>query len=172
MFIILKINFSCSFLLFIMSKRARLSTEESKRAGLHAWETNDGRRWLMKALNPNDVAISSTGIPSLSSRNISVLNWQGEYTMGVPANLTATVPNYDVTLYLFQHPLIFGTSAARPQGTIDLRDFTGRFWLKAENASGANPTSSTYTLSVAEAQSSSPLSLSSSSSSSYPIKLH
>lgn len=161
MFIILKINFSCSFLLFIMSKRARLSTEESKRAGLHAWETNDGRRWLMKALNPNDVAISSTGIPSLSSRNISVLNWQGEYTMGVPANLTATVPNYDVTLYLFQHPLIFGTSAARPQGTIDLRDFTGRFWLKAENAAGENPTSSTYTLSVAEAQSSSPLSLSS-----------
>lgn len=144
-----------------MSKRARLSTEDSKRAGLHAWETNDGRRWLMKALNPNDVAISSTGIPTLSSRNISVLNWQGEYTMGVPANLDATIPSYDVTMFLYQHPLIFGVSASRPQGSIDLRDFAGRFWLKAANAAGTNPTSSTYTLSVAEAKSSAPLKLSS-----------
>lgn len=142
-----------------MSKRARLTTEDAKRAGLHAWETNDGRRWLMKALNPNDVAISSTGIPTLSSRNISVLNWQGEYTMGIPANLTAEVPNYDVTLHLFQHPLIFGVSAARPQGTIDLREFDGRFWLHAANDAGG--ASSTYTLSVAEAQSSKPLTLSS-----------
>ena len=118
-----------------MSKRPRLSSEEAKRAGLNAWETNDGRRWLMKSLNPNDVAITSTGIPSLSSRNISVLNWQGEYTVSVPKNLDATVPNYDATMFLYQHPLIFGMSAARPQGTLDFREFDGRFniWMDTNN---------------------------------------
>lgn len=136
-----------------MSKRARLSTDEAKRAGLHAWETNDGRRWLMKALNPNDVAITSTGIPSLSSRNISVLNWQGEYTMSVPANLTSEVPAYDTSMYLFQHPLIFGVSASRPQGTIDLQAFRGRFHLYRKDKH--------YLIEVAEQDSSSPLALTS-----------
>lgn len=111
-----------------MSKRARLSTEESKRAGLHAWETNDGRRWLMKSLNPNDVAITSTGIPTLASHNISVLNWQGEFTAGVPT-LSANISSYDTTMYLYQHPVIFGMSASRPQGTIDLREAQGRLEL-------------------------------------------
>lgn len=146
-----------------MSKRARLSVEDSKRAGLHAWETNDGRRWLMKALNPNDVAITSTGIPSLSSHNISVLNWQGEYTMGVPANLTANLSSYDADLFLYQHPLIFGVSATRPQGTIDMRQFNGRLHLTAAAAAGstADAPKTVFKLSVAEAQSSLPISLTS-----------
>ena len=140
-----------------MSKRARLTTEESKRAGLHAWETNDGRRWLMKSLNPNDVAISSTGIPSLSSRNISVLNWQGEFTMGVPANLNAEVPAYDTNVFLYQHPLIFAVSSSKPQGTIDMREFKGGFHLtQVDNADGG----SDFIITVDEAQSELPITLS------------
>ena len=119
-----------------MSKRTRLSTEDSKRAGLHAWETNDGRRWLMKSLNPNDVAITSTGIPTLANHNISVLNWQGEFTAGVPT-LSANFNSYDTTMYLYQHPIIFGMSASRPQGTIDMRDIEGRLQLEYDRTKSA-----------------------------------
>lgn len=136
-----------------MSKRARLSTDEAKRAGLHAWETNDGRRWLMKALNPNDVAITSTGIPSLSSRNISVLNWQGEFTVSVPNNLDSDVPAYDATMFLYQHPIIFGMSAARPQGALDFREFNGRFNIVEE------PAKTRVCIKVAEKNSSAPIAL-------------
>lgn len=113
-----------------MSKRARLSSDDARRAGLHAWETPEGRRWLLKALNPNDVSVAAAGIPTLQSRNISVLNWQGEYSVDVPANLDANNPSYDSTMFLYQHPLIFGMSATRPEGTMDMRDFPRYFQIK------------------------------------------
>ena len=100
--------------------------DDARKAGLRPYETVEGRKWLMKALNPNDVAVSPTGIPSLHSHNISVLNWQGEYSIDVPPNIEANAPNYDSTMFLYQHPLIFGMSAARPAGTHDLREF-GKF---------------------------------------------
>lgn len=103
-----------------MSKRARLTESEAAKAGLKAWETSEGRRWLLKALNPNDVSLVNCGIPTLHSRNISVLNWQGDYTVNVPANIDAETPAYDTTLFLYQHPLIFGSSASIPNGCIDI----------------------------------------------------
>lgn len=120
-----------------MSKRARLTTDDARRAGLHAWETPDGRRWLIKALNPNDVAVAATGIPTLQSRNISVLNWQGEYSVDVPANLDPNNPSYDSTMFLYQHPLIFGMSATRPEGTMDMRDFPRYFQIKFAGTAGS-----------------------------------
>lgn len=119
-----------------MSKRARLTPEEAKKAGLTAWETPEGRRWLLKALNPNDVSVVSSGIPTLHSRNISVLNWQGEYSMDVPANINANIPTYDTTVFLYQHPLIFGMSASRPNGTIDMRDAESTWHISRTAATG------------------------------------
>lgn len=119
-----------------MSKRARLSSDDARRAGLHAWETPEGRRWLLKALNPNDVSVAAAGIPTLQSRNISVLNWQGEYSVDVPANLDANNPSYDSTMFLYQHPLIFGMSATRPEGTMDMRDFPRYFVIKFAGTTG------------------------------------
>ena len=132
-----------------MSKRARLSAEDARRAGLHAWETPEGRRWLLKALNPNDVSVTATGIPTLQSRNISVLNWQGEYSVDVPANLNANNPSYDSTMFLYQHPLIFGMSATRPEGCMDMRDFPRYFLISRTGTAGS--AASTYTVSTASA---------------------
>ena len=121
-----------------MSKRARtaISGEDARRAGLHAWETPEGRRWLLKALNPNDTTVPTNGIPTLQSRNISVLNWQGEYSIDAPENLSSTIPSYDSTLFLYQHPLIFGLSATRPSGCIDASEFDGYFKVEKDAVSG------------------------------------
>lgn len=127
-----------------MSKRARLDSEDARRAGLHAWETPEGRKWLLKALNPNDVSVATAGIPSLSSRNISVLNWQGEYGVDVPL-LSDDVSSYDSTMFLYQHPLIFGMAAARPQGTMDLRDF-GKYFQLTRASGTAGTDAAKYTL--------------------------
>lgn len=117
-----------------MSKRARLTLEEAKKAGLTAWETPEGRRWLLKALNPNDVSVVTSGIPTLHSRNISILNWQGEYSVNVPSNITEAVPTYDTTMFLYQHPLVFGMSATRPNGCLDMRDVNGTFHITRTGA--------------------------------------
>lgn len=133
-----------------MSKRARLSSDDARRAGLHAWETPEGRRWLLKSLNPNDVSVAAAGIPTLQSRNISVLNWQGEYSVDVPANLNANNPSYDSTMFLYQHPLIFGMSATRPEGTMDMRDFP-RYFLISRSTGTAGTDAAVYTLTTASA---------------------
>lgn len=127
-----------------MSKRARTSmtSEDARRAGLHAWETPEGRRWLLKALNPNDTLTPTNGIPTLQSRNISVLNWQGEYSVSAPSNIISEIPNYDTTMFLYQHPLIFGLSSSRPGGCIDMREFDGFFKITKTGASAPY----TYTL--------------------------
>lgn len=132
-----------------MSKRSRLTTEDARRAGLHAWETPEGRRWLMKALNPNDTALPTNGIPSLQSRNISVLNWQGEYSIFAPENVTTEIPNYDTTLFLYQHPLIFGLSASRPGGCMDLREYDG--YLSVKRTEIGSSGTYTYELSTSHA---------------------
>ncbi len=120
-----------------MSKRARISGEDARRAGLHAWETPEGRRWLLKALNPNDTTVPTTGIPTLKCRNISVLNWQGEYSIEAPEQINANIPSYDSTLFLYQHPLIFGLSATRPTGCMDMREFDGMFKVVRSPGAGA-----------------------------------
>lgn len=119
-----------------MSKRSRISDEDARRAGLNAWETPEGRKWLMKALNPNDTTVPTCGIPTLQSRNISVLNWQAEYSVDAPENITSTIPSYDSTLFLYHHPLIFGLSATHPSGCMDMREFDGFFKIENEAAEG------------------------------------
>ena len=50
----------------------RLRTEEvAQKAGLTAYETEEGRRWLWKALNPNDTATASVGVPADKTHNIA-----------------------------------------------------------------------------------------------------
>ena len=101
-------------------KRSRFTEEEATKAGLRSHETLEGRRWLMKALNPADVTVQSVGIPSQDVHNIAVLNWQGDYDISAPPGLSATIPSFDVDLYLGQNPVLFGVSIAAPTGTIDL----------------------------------------------------
>ena len=99
----------------------RLRTEEvAKKAGLTAYETEEGRRWLWKALNPNDTATASVGIPADKTHNISALNYQSQYDIAAPPGVTAAFPSYDVDLYLNYNPVVFGTSVAYPSGTMDL----------------------------------------------------
>lgn len=99
----------------------RLRTEEiAQKAGLTAYETEEGRRWLWKALNPNDTATASVGIPADKTHNISALNYQSQYDIAAPPGVTAAFPSYDVDLYLNHNPVVFGTSVAYPSGTMDL----------------------------------------------------
>lgn len=141
-----------------MSKRARLNEAEAAKAGLRAWETPEGRRWLLKALNPNDVAVVTSGLPTLQSRNISVLNWQGEFSINAPSNISAAVPTYDSTMFLYHHPLIFGMSAARPGGTIDMREWNGSFQVTKALNIGDNAYGYTYAI-TASGNAESPISL-------------
>lgn len=99
----------------------RLRTEEvAKKAGLTAYETEEGRRWLWKALNPNDTATASVGVPADKTHNISALNYQSQYDIAAPPGVSAAFPSYDVDLYLNHNPVVFGTSVAYPSGTMDL----------------------------------------------------
>ena len=99
----------------------RLRTEEiAQKAGLTAYETEEGRRWLWKALNPNDTATASIGLPADKTHNISALNYQSQYDIAAPPGVTAAFPSYDVDLYLNHNPVVFGTSIAYPSGTMDL----------------------------------------------------
>ena len=123
--------------LFFMSKRPHLSTEDEKRAGLHAWETPEGRRWLLKALNPNDTYVPTNGIPTLQCRNISVLNWHGEYGVEAPESISAEIPSYDSTLFLYHHPLIFGLSASRPTGCMDPSEYGGYYEISRTGSAAA-----------------------------------
>lgn len=108
-----------------MSKRSRLtisSEENARKAGLRSFETAEGRAWLWKALNPQNVETAAIGIPSYQSNNISCLNYQSQYDITPPANISATAPSYDVDLFLNHNPLLFGTAITAPTGTMDLSE--------------------------------------------------
>lgn len=118
----------------------RLRTEEvAKKAGLTAYETEEGRRWLWKALNPNDTATASVGVPADKTHNISALNYQSQYDIAAPPGVSAAFPSYDVDLYLNHNPVVFGTSVAYPSGTMDLSQ-VGSFQV----AIGAKTAANTY----------------------------
>lgn len=113
----------------------RLRTEEiAQKAGLTAYETEEGRRWLWKALNPNDTATASVGIPADKTHNISALNYQSQYDIAAPPGVTAAFPSYDVDLYLNHNPVVFGTSVAYPSGTMDLSQ-VGSFQVSVKASS-------------------------------------
>lgn len=116
----------------------RLRTEEiAQKAGLTAYETEEGRRWLWKALNPNDTATASVGIPADKTHNISALNYQSQYDIAAPPGVTAAFPSYDVDLYLNHNPVVFGTSVAYPSGTMDLSQ-VGSFQVDVEASQDGN----------------------------------
>ena len=120
----------------------RLRTEEvAKKAGLTAYETEEGRRWLWKALNPNDTATASVGIPADKTHNISALNYQSQYDIAAPPGVTAAFPSYDVDLYLNHNPVVFGTSVAYPSGTMDLSQ-VGSFQISIQ----ANAADNSFTV--------------------------
>lgn len=128
----------------------RLRTEEvAKKAGLTAYETEEGRRWLWKALNPNDTATASVGVPADKTHNISALNYQSQYDIAAPPGVSAAFPSYDVDLYLNHNPVVFGTSVAYPSGTMDLSQ-VGSFQV-AITAADADKHSYTVTLSPDDA---------------------
>ena len=116
----------------------RLRTEEiAQKAGLTAYETEEGRRWLWKALNPNDTATASVGVPADKTHNISALNYQSQYDIAAPPGVTAAFPSYDVDLYLNHNPVVFGTSVAYPSGTMDLSQ-VGSFQVSIQASQDGN----------------------------------
>lgn len=88
-----------------------------------AWETQDGQKWLAKALDPAGMeTVDVKGLPDQESHNVVVLNYQSQYSIdppnmfGVEANDGAT---YDSEMFFFQDPIVFGTAATFPTGTKD-----------------------------------------------------
>ena len=114
-----------------MSKRLRSSVKiaealasdaAARKAGLKAYEYAEGRAWLWKALNPQNTETAAVGIPSHQTNNISCLNYQSQYDITPPSNISATAPSYDVDLFLNHNPLLFGCAITSPTGTMDLSE--------------------------------------------------
>lgn len=114
-----------------MTKRLRSSVKiaealasdaAARKAGLKAYEYAEGRAWLWKALNPQNTENAAVGIPSHQTNNISCLNYQSQYDITPPGNISATAPSYDVDLFLNHNPLLFGCAITSPTGTMDLSE--------------------------------------------------
>ena len=114
-----------------MTKRLRSSVKiaealasdaAARKAGLKAYEYAEGRAWLWKALNPQNTETASVGIPSHQTNNISCLNYQSQYDITPPGNISATAPSYDVDLFLNHNPLLFGCAITSPTGPMDLSE--------------------------------------------------
>ena len=104
-----------------MSVAKRLREDEAARkAGLKATESEEGRKWLWKALNPADPGTAAIGIPTGQSNNISTLNYQSQYDITAPPGVTSAYPSFDCDLYLNHNPVIFGTAISYPSGSMDL----------------------------------------------------
>lgn len=104
-----------------MSVAKRLREDEAARkAGLKSTESEEGRKWLWKALNPADPGTAAIGIPTGQSNNISTLNYQSQYDITAPPGVTSAYPSFDCDLYLNHNPVIFGTAISYPSGSMDL----------------------------------------------------
>lgn len=104
-----------------MSVAKRLREDEAARkAGLKSTESEEGRKWLWKALNPADPGSAAIGIPTGQSNNISTLNYQSQYDITAPPGVTSAYPSFDCDLYLNRNPVIFGTAISYPSGSMDL----------------------------------------------------
>ena len=104
-----------------MSATKRLREDAAARkAGLKSTESEEGRKWLWKALNPADSTTAAIGIPTGQSNNISTLNYQSQYDITAPPGVTSAYPSFDCDLYLNHNSVIFGTAISYPSGSIDL----------------------------------------------------
>ena len=119
-----------------MSAAKRLREDEAARkAGLKATETEEGRKWLWKALNPADPGTAAIGLPTGQSNNISTLNYQSQYDVTAPPGVTSAYPSFDCDLYLNHNPVIFGTAISYPSGSMDLSG-VGSFEIETTVAEG------------------------------------
>lgn len=119
-----------------MSAAKRLREDEAARkAGLKATETEEGRKWLWKALNPADPGTAAIGLPTGQSNNISTLNYQSQYDVTAPPGVTSAYPSFDCDLYLNHNPVIFGTAISYPSGSMDLSG-VGSFEIETTVAGG------------------------------------
>lgn len=89
----------------------------------YAWETQDGQKWLAKALDPAGMqTVDLKGLPDQESHNVVVLNYQSQFVVdppqmyNAPANDAST---FESEMYLYQDPVVFGTAASYPTGTMD-----------------------------------------------------
>lgn len=84
--------------------------------------TPDGRLWMMKALDPAGQNVEVRGMPDVENHTCAILNYQTQTQMNAP-NLYKLDPSnnitYDGDLYMFQHPLVFGSGVTYPSGTVD-----------------------------------------------------
>lgn len=127
-----------------MSATKRLREDAAARkAGLKATESEEGRKWLWKALNPADPGTAAIGIPTGQSNNISTLNYQSQYDVTAPPGVTSAYPSFDCDLYLNHNPVIFGTAISYPSGSMDLSG-VGTFEINTE----VNTTAKTVTVKI------------------------
>lgn len=86
------------------------------------FETQEGQRWLAKALDPASFNVDVKGLPDQETHNVAVLNYQSQFTIeppnlyGISANEGST---FESEIYLFQHPYLLGVCATYPTGTKD-----------------------------------------------------
>lgn len=86
------------------------------------FETQDGQRWLAKALDPANFQVDVKGLPDQETHNVAVLNYQSQFTIEPPNLFNAPANDgttFETEMYLFQHPYIFGVCATYPTGTKD-----------------------------------------------------
>ena len=87
------------------------------------WDTNDGQKWLAKALNPAGFqSVDLKGLPDQEAHNVVVLNYQSQYAIEPPAMYNAVgtdYSTYESEILCYQDPVVFGVSASYPTGTLD-----------------------------------------------------
>lgn len=104
------------------------------------WETQNGQKWLAKAIDPAGNTVDVKGLPDQESHNVVVLNYQSQFAVE-PPNLFNAEGNdgttFETEMYLFQHPYVFGVAASYPTGTGDiLANTTGIKVSFGKNAAG------------------------------------
>lgn len=86
------------------------------------WDTNDGQKWLAKAIDPAGMNVDLKGMPDQETHNVVVLNYQSQFAVS-PPNMFGAAANdgstFESEMYFYQHPYIFGVSASYPTGTVD-----------------------------------------------------
>lgn len=104
-----------------MPKRRKISSSGAITVNT-PYSSNNGGRWLKKALDPADIDVELMGMPDTATNARAVLNYQMQADIPIPDQDTyipTSVSSYDADLYVFQNPLIYGISVSYPQGTKD-----------------------------------------------------
>lgn len=92
--------------------------------------TSAGKDWLLKALDPFNQRNEILGMPSPNSDTVAVLNYVSSASIDPPVaagygvGFDATKAAFDAELYLFQHPIVFGTSFAGRTGSKPIDHYT------------------------------------------------